>query len=69
MAGFRDITQPPPGWGGRAEAVERELRRRYGHTPELATADEQSGRIAELLTSGQLTCQVILLRSVSRAGP
>ena len=28
-------------------------------------ADEQSRRIGELLSSGQLTCQVILLRAAS----
>ena len=57
--------QPPPDWAGRAEAVERELHRRYGPRPELAMADEQSRRIGELLSSGQLTCQVILLRAAS----
>jgi ubiquinone/menaquinone biosynthesis C-methylase UbiE len=69
VAGFREITQPPPAWADRAEAVERELHRRYGHTPELTTADEQSDRIAELLSSGQLTSQVILLRTASPARP
>ncbi len=62
VADFRDITPPPPDWTSRAEAVERELRRRYGHRPELKAADEQSNRIGRLLSSGQLTSQVILLR-------
>jgi hypothetical protein len=57
--------QPPPDWSSRVEAVERELHRRYGHTPELTEADEQSGRIGRLLSSGQLTSQVILLQAVS----
>jgi SAM-dependent methyltransferase len=61
VADFRDIAAPPPEWAGRAEAVERELHRRYGHRPELTTADEQSRRIGHLLSSGQLTSQVILL--------
>ena len=65
MADFREITQPPPDWARRVEVVERELHRRYGHRPELITADEQSGRIGHLLRSGQLTSQVILLRAVS----
>jgi SAM-dependent methyltransferase len=63
VADFRDITQPPPDWTSRVDAVERELHRRYGHTPELTVADEQSQRIGELLDSGQLTSQVILLRA------
>ena len=65
VADFRDITQPPPDWADRVEAVERELHRRYGHRPELTTADEQSRRIGHLLSSGELTSQVILLRAVS----
>jgi SAM-dependent methyltransferase len=63
VASFRDITQPPDDWTRRVEAVERELHRRYGHTPELAFSDEQSGRIGRLLASGQLTSQVLLLRA------
>jgi len=62
VADFRDITRPPPDWARRAQAVERELHRRYGHRPELATADGQSRRIGHLLSSGQLTSQAILLR-------
>ena len=65
VADFREITQPPPDWARRVEVVERELHRRYGHRPELITADEQSDRIGHLLRSGQLTSQVILLRAVS----
>ncbi len=63
VASFRDITQPPPDWTDRIETVQRELHRRYGHTPELTAADEQSDRIGKLLSSGQLTSQVILLRA------
>jgi SAM-dependent methyltransferase len=62
VAGFRDVIQPPPDWAGRAEAVERELHRRYGHTPELAAADEQSNLFGRLLSSGQVLAQVIVLR-------
>jgi SAM-dependent methyltransferase len=65
VADFRDITQPPPDWISRTEAVERELHRRHGHTPELTAADEQSDRIGKLLSSGQLTSQAILLRFAS----
>ena len=65
VADFRDIIAPPPDWSSRVEVVERELHRRYGHTPELTEADEQSGRIGRLLSSGQLTSQAILLRAAS----
>ena len=67
VAGFRDVSQPPPDWAGRVEAVERELHRRYGHTPELTAADEQSKLFGRLLSSGQLIAQVIVLR-VAAAG-
>jgi hypothetical protein len=62
VAGFRDVVQPPPDWAGPVEAVERELHRRYGHTPELTAADEQSKLFGRLLSSGQLIAQVIVLR-------
>jgi SAM-dependent methyltransferase len=63
VADFRDLTEPPPDWARRVETVERELHRRYGHRPELIEADDQSARIGDLLSSGQLTAQVILLRA------
>ncbi|HEY0936064.1 MAG TPA: methyltransferase domain-containing protein [Trebonia sp.] len=54
---------PPPdaGWHERTAAVEDELERRFGNAPPLATAREQSRRIGQLLHSGELTSQVILL--------
>jgi SAM-dependent methyltransferase len=67
VASFSDVTQPPPDWADRVETVERELHRRYGHTPQLIGADEQSRLFGGLLSSGQVTSQVILLRV--RDGP
>ncbi len=67
VAAFRDVVQPPPDWADRVEAVERELHRRYGHTPELTAADEQSTLFGRLLDSGQVVAQVIALR-VAAAG-
>ena len=61
-ANAADMPPPPPDWRDRTAAVERELRRRFGHTPSLAAASEQSDRIAHLLSSGQLTPQVLILR-------
>ena len=65
VADFRDLGAPPADWAERADAVEHELQRRYGHTQALAVAGGQSDRIGKLLGSGQLTSQVILLRPLS----
>jgi hypothetical protein len=51
----------PAEWQDRVQAVERELHRRFGRTPQLRTSDEQSERIGKLLESGQLTSQVLVL--------
>jgi SAM-dependent methyltransferase len=62
VASVADVTQPPPDWADRVAAVERELHRRYGHTPQLKAADEQSSLFGKLLRSGQVTSQAIVLR-------
>jgi SAM-dependent methyltransferase len=56
------MNAPPPGWQHRAEAVERELHRRFGRTPQLRTARQQSQRIGKLLQSGQLGRKLLVLR-------
>src|SRR3984885_6202546 len=56
------IPAPPTDWRNRVEAVDRELHRRFGRTAQLRTSDEQSGRIGQLLESGQLAPQVLVLR-------
>jgi SAM-dependent methyltransferase len=56
------MSSPPADWRDRTEAVERELHRRFGRTPQLRTSDEQSERIGQLLESGQLIPQVLVLR-------
>lgn len=61
-----DLPQPSQDWQDRAAAVERELQRRFGRTPQLSAASEQSDRIGRLLSSGQLTSQVITLRGRNR---
>ena len=58
------MSAPPADWRDRAAAVERELHRRFGRTPQLRTSDEQSERIGQLLESGQLVPQVLVLRGV-----
>jgi SAM-dependent methyltransferase len=62
VADARQLPDPPASWRDRTAAVERELQRRYGSTPPLAAAAGQSDRIGKLLSSGQLTSQVLLLR-------
>ena len=61
VADSEDMPQPPASWQERTAAVERELERRFGHTPQLAAANGQSHRIGHLLEVGQLTSQVLLL--------
>jgi SAM-dependent methyltransferase len=56
------MSAPPADWRNRFEAVDRELHRRFGRTPQLRTSDEQSERIGQLLESGQLAPQVLVLR-------
>jgi SAM-dependent methyltransferase len=62
VADAQEMPDPPARWADRTAAVERELRRRFGATPQLAAAAEQSDRIGRLLSSGQLTSRVLLLR-------
>jgi SAM-dependent methyltransferase len=55
------LADPPASWRERTAAVEDELQRRFGNAKPLATAQEQSRRIGELLRSGELISQVIRL--------
>ena len=61
VADSQDMPEPPASWKERTAAVERELQRRFGRTPQLAAATGQSHRIGHLLEVGQLTSQVLLL--------
>jgi SAM-dependent methyltransferase len=56
-----DLPPPSPDWQNRTAAVERRLQHRFGRTPQLAAATEQSDRIGAMLDSGQLICQVLIL--------
>jgi SAM-dependent methyltransferase len=56
------MSAPPADWRNRTEVANRELHRRFGHTPQLRTSDEQSERIGQLIESGQLIPQVLILR-------
>ena len=61
-----DLPEASQDWRDRTAAVERELRRRYGGTPQLSEANEQSDRIGHLLRSGELTCELMVLSDRNR---
>ena len=63
VAGTQEMPDPPRGWADRTAVVERELHRRFGSRPPLAAAGEQSHRIGALLSKGQLTSQVLVVRT------
>ena len=65
-ADARDLPQPSRDWQERTAAVERELHRRFGRTPQLSASSEQSDRFGRLLRSGQLTDQVIVVSGKNR---
>ena len=67
VADAQRMGPPPAGWRDRADAVGRELHRRFGRTPQLRAADEQRDRIGHLLRSGQLASRVLVLRAESPA--
>ncbi|MDQ2811885.1 MAG: class I SAM-dependent methyltransferase [Actinomycetota bacterium] len=56
-----DLPAPSADWQDRTGAVEGELQRRFGSTPQLSAATEQSDRIGHLLSTGQLTTQALVL--------
>jgi hypothetical protein len=56
-----ELPEPSRQWRDRTDAVERELRRRFGGTPQLTEANEQSDRIGRLLRSGELSCELMVL--------
>jgi len=60
------MSAPAADWRNRAEAVDRELHRRFGRTPQLRTSDQQSARIGQLLESGELACKVLILGTSPR---
>jgi SAM-dependent methyltransferase len=49
-----DLSDSPPEWQERADAVEAEVQRRHGEDPQWAQAQEQSARVGRLLGSGAL---------------
>jgi hypothetical protein len=49
-----DLSDSPPEWQERADAVEAEVRRRHGDDPRWAESREQAGRVGRLLGSGAL---------------
>ena len=49
-----DLGDSPPEWSERADAVEAEVARRHGADPAFQEAEEQSRRVARLLSDGAL---------------
>jgi SAM-dependent methyltransferase len=49
-----DLSDSPAEWQQRADAVDAEVQRRHGDDPQWAEAEEQSGRVGRLLSSGAL---------------
>jgi SAM-dependent methyltransferase len=52
--GEADLSDSPPEWAERADAVDAEVVRRHGGNPALEQAQEQSGRVGRLLEDGAL---------------
>jgi len=57
-----DLPAIPDGWNERVDAVEKALTDRYGHTRAWQIAEEQSGKIGDLLADGGLTGELLILR-------
>ncbi len=49
-----DLSDSPPEWQQRADAVDTEVQRRHGDDPRWAEAQEQAGRVGRLIGSGAL---------------
>jgi SAM-dependent methyltransferase len=52
--GDADLSDSPPEWQQRADAVDAEVQRRHGDDPRWAESQEQAGRVGRLLGSGAL---------------
>jgi SAM-dependent methyltransferase len=59
-----DLADSPAGWSERADAVEAEIDRRHGDDPRRREAAEQSRRVGELLSAGQLRPWLAVARAV-----
>ena len=57
----QDMPEPPASWQDRTAAVERELQRRFGHTPAAGRGHRAERPDRPPAQPGQLTSQVLLL--------
>jgi ubiquinone/menaquinone biosynthesis C-methylase UbiE len=57
-----DLTELPPLWNERAEAVTQALTERHGHTRAWQLAERQSSALGQLLDDGTLTGELLVLR-------
>lgn len=60
--GTSELPAIPEDWTRRADAVEKALGDRYGHTQTWRIAERQSSTIGELLGDGTLTGELLVLR-------
>jgi SAM-dependent methyltransferase len=60
-----DLPAVPQDWDDRVGAVTEALASRYGHTEAWREAEQQSGRIGELLAEGAVTGELLTLRRAS----
>ena len=49
-----DLSDSPPEWTERADAVDAEVERRHGHDPAFEQAQENARRVGRLLSAGEL---------------
>lgn len=54
-----DLSDSPPEWQQRADAVDAEVERRHGEDPRWAEAQEQAGRVGRLIGSGALRPELL----------
>lgn len=60
--GTSELPAIPEEWSERADAVEKALGDRYGHTETWRIAERQSSTIGDLLAGGMLTGELLVLR-------
>jgi SAM-dependent methyltransferase len=63
--GTADLPAVPQEWNDRVETVTHALTERYGTTNAWQVAERQSNRIAELLSEGAVTGELLVLRHAS----
>ncbi len=58
--GEADLSDSPPEWQERADAVDAEIERRHGDDPRWAESQEQAGRVGRLLGTSALRPELVV---------